>query len=206
MRPRYILEVLLTVLPLAISCSPNLATTEKPASTKMSIASRDTKVSRIANELAKLPAWSQLDIDDKSDVETLLKSLVQFEQIDEPILRESISAFLKGLPRSYDTNELSKVYVLNRYYFNVPSEAPATDAKFFGGWAGVPINEEHVNLCWPLEFDSESKPRVIGYFRGYFGDVYAAIEEFDYLSNKYGRREFLPNVAQATPAEPESTP
>jgi hypothetical protein len=48
-------------------------------------------------------------------------------------------------------DDLGVLFLLNRYIFNVPDASPRSEARFFGGWEGVPVTENEVNLLWPWQ-------------------------------------------------------
>ncbi len=212
MRPRFYPLIL---LPFVISCAPKPPATAPPAMAppamappamappamappavpKTPIASRDPKVQAIVKQIAALPPWAGLTQDDKAAVDDLLEKLRQFEKVDEPVLRNAVELFLEDLQDPTDTNEVSKIFVLNRYYFKVP----ATEVRALGGWFAV-------NMCWPLEFDSAGKPSLTGSFRGYSGPPYDAIKEFHYLKDKFGRRPFASTNVQEPTTDDKETP
>jgi hypothetical protein len=80
--------------------------------------------------------------------------------------------------------DLSVLYLVNRYIFNVPDASPRSEARFFGGWEGVPVTENEVNLLWPLAVGKSGDLEFSGTFGGYNGPVFQAVEEFDYFDRR----------------------
>ncbi len=99
-----------------------------------------------------------------------------------------IVRFLDAAAR--DTNQpidaWSKIYVLNRFYFDVPDSETASKVKYFGGWGIPPQGKELVNILWPLAVNASGKIYLKGAFGGYTGDSYDALGEFDYFLSGYG--------------------
>src|ERR1700722_10818058 len=62
--------------------------------------------------------------------------------------------------------DLSVLYLVNRYIFNVPDVSPRSEARFFGGWEGVPVTDNEVNLLWPLAVGKSGDLELSGAFGG----------------------------------------
>jgi hypothetical protein len=88
----------------------------------------------------------------------------------------------------YSTGNAGQLFVMNRYLFKVPTQLKRGEARFFGGWTGVPHDENGVNPLWPLAVAKDGRLKLVGRSSRYFGDEFQAVEEFDYLNLKYGRR------------------
>ena len=107
------------------------------------------------------------------------------------MLRKAIERFIgeRRCANKYSVDDMSKLFVLNRSIFKVPSQSKLPEARFFGGWIGVPRGEKGVDLLWPLTIRSGGKLELIGDFGGYYGDDFQAVEEFDYFNQRFGRRQ-----------------
>jgi hypothetical protein len=116
----------------------------------------------------------------------LLSAMKECGRIPLPDLRRQLALLVE----EYGMNEveLSKVFVMNRFIFAVPSHVPWARVQVFGAWAGVPTTHDGANLMWPL---SERVPGVIeltSHFKGYYGPPYRPLREFDYFSAQFGPR------------------
>ncbi|WP_254507928.1 hypothetical protein [Anatilimnocola floriformis] len=80
------------------------------------------------------------------------------------------------------------IYVLLRYYFDVPEFEDSADAKVSGGWVGIPSDGKKINTLWPLARDADSGVYLKHHCLAYKGPEYNPLAEFKYLNDKYGRR------------------
>ena len=111
-------------------------------------------------------------------------SIDDARHVVEVINSNSMAKAEKGEPLASQ----SKVYVLLRFYFKVPTNEKTTATKYFGGWWGVPEKDSEVNLLWPLS-EEGGVLRITNDFTGYSGEPYDAIGEFDFFNERYGRRK-----------------
>jgi hypothetical protein len=103
----------------------------------------------------------------------------------------NVRMLIQKLSESGDEFNLSigsKIYILNRMFFNVPEIADRSGWKFFGGWAGVPINGSRVSALFPLSITDDGLTKIKNVFGGYSGASYRGLEEFDFFLERYGRR------------------
>ena len=87
---------------------------------------------------------------------------------------------------SQNLGNLSKVFLLNRYLFNVP-QLVSIDSPLFGAWRN-PIQDGQLDLLWPFSLKPDGQLELSGMFSGYTGEAYRPMEEFDYFFKKYGLR------------------
>ena len=146
--------------------------------------------SRVVATLNGCPAWSRLSATDKDDRLAILQCLHQLAKEDSVALREGIEIFVanRRSQNDYSVDAMSKLFLLDRYVFAVPAQSELSEARFFGGWIGVPVDGANVNLLWPFEVGAHGQLALVGDFGGYNGDDFQAIEEFDYFSSRFGRR------------------
>ena len=155
----------------------------------------NTSISRIVTALKQCPALTSIGPDDTTTKKKLLKCLDEMATQETPILRKAIEEFIAECRRAnnYSVDEMSKLWVLNRYIFDVPAKSKLQDARFFGGFLGVPHDEKDVNLLWPLGTTLNGKLALVGVYRGgYMGDDFQAVDEFDYFDKRFGRRASPP--------------
>jgi hypothetical protein len=106
------------------------------------------------------------------------------------ILRVGIGKFVTNCraEKNYDAGNLSKLFVLNRPLIAVPPRENFS-GPFFGGWEGVPQDNQEMNMMWPLSLEKDGNLRLTGVFSGYSGRPYFAVQEFDHFLAEYGRRQ-----------------
>lgn len=151
--------------------------------------SAHANVEQVVAVLESCPAWSEAN----SSTSEILSRLKSLSSRDTPILRIGIEQFVAKCrgERRYDISNMSKLFVLNRLLFAVPSREKF-GGPFFGGWEGVPHDENGVNRMWPLSLGKEGELQLTGKYAGYTGDRYLAVQEFDHFLAKYGRRQIQP--------------
>ena len=101
------------------------------------------------------------------------------------MIRKAIVLIFSTHPQ--DTSLWSRVFLLNRYLFQVPEISPI-DGHLFGGWAGTPVENGMVNRLWPFSYDGQNRLQLVGEFEGYYGPPYRGLDEFDYFQKKFGLR------------------
>ncbi len=155
----------------------------------------------VLQALEAAPGWALMpanEIEQKGA--KLMEAMRECAQLPESDLRRLVQRFVAAhadSPISGDeVSAWSKIYVLNRFYFAVPSTEARSEVKIFGGWSGVPQEPDRLGILWPLEEEPDKTLRLAGTLQGYFGPNYRALEEFDFFSKKYGRR---PGVGKALP-------
>lgn len=150
-------------------------------------------IKEIVRLLEVSPAWDTLK-DNSSLLENqnmILENLFKISKYDLTTIRGAISFFVekKKSTNEYNVSNMSRLFLLNRYIFNIPESIPF-DAPAFGGWVGVPIKNKIINRLWPLTVNKDGVIMIDGEFGGYFGPDYRAVEEFDYFQEKFATRSF----------------
>ena len=143
----------------------------------------------VAAILRNVPAWTSISPSDDRSARLLCEELGPVLKVDPDKLRADLVRYIRI--HEHDENALdeqSKIFVLNRMFFDVPSSDRQEDAQFFGGWRGVPLINGRVNLMWPVGIDRYGQLVLVGRFGGYFGPNYRPLEEFDFFRKKYGIR------------------
>ena len=135
---------------------------------------KEVSVCEIAQILNTCPSWSDFDGENVEVTTRIIDCLERLSPYDLDSLREAVEQYLT---RTKDSNGRSpmkvacRLYVLNRFLFNVPNTFPE-DCWTYSGWVGVPRQDGQVDLMWPLSFDREYNIRLTGRFRGYSGSPY----------------------------------
>jgi hypothetical protein len=147
----------------------------------------DASINKVVKAIETCPAWRSAS-DDLSR-KKLLVCLEGISKNDLNVIRMAMERYIafKRKRNSYDVDSMSRLYLLNRYIFDVPEKAEFSRSTF-GGWMGVPHSSQEINLLWPLSFDRNGKLALTGRFAGYMGDDYLALEEFDHFKETYGQR------------------
>ena len=152
------------------------------------------KIEVVLDALTRCPSWSQPDVNSNAII-SVCRELAKFET---DVLRRAVERFVEQckMQKSYDVASMSKLFVLNRYIFQVPPKE-AFSGPFFGGWDGVPYDQHQMNMLWPLSTNAAGELVLTGKYAGYAGEPFGAIAEFDYFLKKYGRRKPIPAPAKA---------
>jgi hypothetical protein len=146
-------------------------------------------VRRAVELIESMPAWSDVPADDLFSRRKIIDVLKELAMYDLDILRKAIRRYISRRKRedSYDVSTMSRLYLLNRYIFNVPNKVPL-GLRRFAAFFGMPYDSQWINELWPLSTDEKGEMVLTGEFRGYFGEVYLALEEFDHFRERYGLR------------------
>ena len=156
----------------------------RPSKDIVSVENRD--VEAIISQILSCPAWDELEKGDVKTKDKIMKSLVLISENDITMIRAAVVLSCSKYPQS--TSLWSRIFLLNRYLFQVPEKSPV-DGKLFGGWAGTPIENGVVNRLWPFSYNSQNELQLTGDFEGYYGNGYKGVEEFDYFQKTFGLRK-----------------
>lgn len=152
--------------------------------------SKIQSIRKIYNLLDSCPAWNRMGSQNDESFNSILKQLDEISKFDAALVRIAIVNYteknLKG--RMTDIDCYARIFLLNRYIFNVPDKL-IKSKRPFGGWAGIPMSDDGVNWLWPFSLDKENKLVLTGKYLGFFGPDYQFLEEFDYLHKTFGIRK-----------------
>src|SRR5262249_33723595 len=101
-------------------------------------------VDQIVQALEKSPAWADASKDDDHVRDAIAAEMNRLAQNDVDVLRAAIEKYIDLRRRTkdgYDVSSMSKLFLLNRFVFDVPSKVPS-GSPLFGGWVGVPLNSK----------------------------------------------------------------
>jgi len=142
---------------------------------------QDKVIQDIADELHSAPSWRGMDPD--RDGPKLVAIMDKTRGLTEKEFQSLIERVLSN--DRTDVDQLSKLYILNRFFFNVPDVKTSGKAvKRFGAW-WIPENKPE---CFPLEKKGNGFVIVEGYRGGYMGQPYNALGEMQYFAKTYGTR------------------
>ncbi|HMV83057.1 MAG TPA: hypothetical protein PLD20_07485 [Blastocatellia bacterium] len=122
-------------------------------------------------------------------LQELQACLKQIAKHDTQIIRDAVKAYYSqhSSQGSYNADEKGKLFLLNRYVFNVPNKS-VNDIPSEVGW--FYYGEENTDLLWPLsEVDKEGNIKLGLRHAVYTGQRYYPLEEFDFFNRRFGRRE-----------------
>ncbi len=134
------------------------------------------------------PSWLRGPGGQFPDPGPIMSCLRQLDGFQTPVLRAAIQQYQRAHARVGNNRAAATIFLLNRYLFNVPEWAPLTNGLGFGGWVGVPRRPREINLMYPL-YAGPAGEISLGPGQVGLNGSYAAIEEFDYLEQTYGRRQ-----------------
>ena len=132
-------------------------------------------MSQVEQIIWSLPAWASIALSDRRSRSALLSRLNSLRRFTLDDIRVAMEDYIKTCIETgdgYDVDEMSRLYIVNRFVFAVPRRVSSRQARFFGGWGGVPETAEYANLCghwtngkvgyvWPELFKDTSAPRMM---------------------------------------------
>jgi hypothetical protein len=143
-------------------------------------------VSQVIRALEACPDWTNPNV----SPDEIIANLIPLAKYDSDVLRAGTQGFVDKCrdANRYNVSNMSKLLILNRILFAVPSREKF-GGPFFGGWEGVPYDAHQIDRLWPLSLDGNGKLRLTGKYSGYSGPGFSAVREFDHFLQKYGRRK-----------------
>ena len=132
---------------------------------------------------------------DKLVLESLQAHLKQIAKYNLTVIRIAVSEYQKEKlnSRAFHSREKSRLFLLNRYIFNVPPGISLDSMPPQIGWRldGIP----NANLLWPLSvIDEQGNITLDVGFVVYTGQYYSPLEEFDYFNERFGLRKIKPGL------------
>ncbi len=176
-----------------VGCANQQSTKEKNNDSLIRSQAKDDMDTTLVDEVFGLidscPAWSDIRADDLVTQNKILAACEKISTYKLAIIKQAINKYINSKKKAdmYDVSSMSRLFILNRYIFKVPSKA-SFDRGAFGGWHGVPSDAKEVNWLWPLSLDVNGKIQLINKFRGYTGHEFLALQEFDYFEQQFGLR------------------
>lgn len=85
---------------------------------------------------------------------------------------------------------MSKLFLLLRVFYDVPSSIPAANARSYGSWIRPQedLTAPTYDPLWPLGLDTFQVPVVLHTYMGYIGAPYDPVGEAVYFMEAFGRR------------------
>ena len=165
-------------------------------------AKREVMIGNIVNIIETCPSWARLSVveyEEGEDVVEIQKKMImasmkELSKYDLDLLREAIKRYTSGDGR-YSSAADARLYLLNRYIFNIAAGIPMGSMWSFAAFRpayakGLPGHAIGHDELWPLSVDAEGNLVLTGSFRGYLGEEFQPLSEFDDFRKEFGvRRE-----------------
>lgn len=140
--------------------------------------------------IERLPAWTGMKLGSTESVR-MMSALEEIDKQETTVLREAVQCYWERevLGKADSLEAESRLFILNRFIFNLPRVVDGRTIRIYGGWEGLPIHADgtSVDLAWPFASRS-GRLTLVGTYEGYCGDVYLALHEFDAFNSRFGRR------------------
>ena len=144
-------------------------------------------IEEVVRLLETCPDWTVIDRGDTVTRRAIEHQLGKLSAFEPDALRAAIQTHIANHTSSRtEFSAWGTVYVLNRYYFNVPERMPFSCGGP-SGW-GRPVDEDGWDMLYPLSLTWGKLPAFTGGSVSYTGPKYEALEEFDSFRKAYGRR------------------
>jgi hypothetical protein len=148
----------------------------------------------VAALLEETPAWSDVPAGDTDALRKIEEACRRIADLGPEAAKDGIRRFVAAhseTPAGLDVAAMSKLYVLIRYIFAAPQDAPKGLPRF-GSFQGVPETADTVDELWPWEPGPDGELGLTAFFRGYAGETYLAEQEADAFEDRYGLRSSPP--------------
>jgi hypothetical protein len=114
------------------------------------------------------PAWTQIESGDIKKTHSILEILGKLSQYQTSTLRRAIKQFI-DTRTLWEFNDFAKIFMINRYIFNVPQWVNSEDNIQFGGWIGIGEKNGKIDMLFPFERKPSGKLELVGRHIGYNG-------------------------------------
>lgn len=146
----------------------------------------------VAAQLAAMPAWADVRPGAAQQLAEVEASVQALAMCPPPIVLAGALDHARsfGAPgaRPYGVSEMSRLFVLHRWLFELPPSVPA-GGHGFGGFLGKPVVDGQLLLRWPWSAASDGRLVLTGYFAGYSGEAFDAVAEANEFMARYGLRK-----------------
>jgi len=142
----------------------------------------------IKSILVNMYPWARLESTEVGLKILILNDFTKILEYPIKVIPRGIKIYMYECNSSkdgYNTDDMSKLYILNRYLFDLPEYVDINEPRF-AAIRGIPVDKDKVNLLWPFEKTQNKELKITGIFKGYSGESLQALQEFDFFKNKYG--------------------
>lgn len=150
----------------------------------------------LVDQFQSMPDWGAFRSEKDLNGDAARRLIAIYEHMarnyNEDECRAAIVAYIAAEEQKGNRVPLSKIYVFNRYYFNIKPGQPIDYLEYSsGGWNFA--SGRKPGALGPLDF-IDGKFRFHEILFIYTGPHYDPLKEFDFFNEKFGRR--YPNPAQ----------
>jgi hypothetical protein len=144
-------------------------------------------MSQVRDLIAQLPDWVSVTPDQWPKEAPRIN--VEVRQVGRQMAAFDLGSIRSGIqefapPGSLNVEDAGRLLLLNRIVFEVPEWADSVG--FFGGFVGPQTKGGQAQIGWPFDQSGE----IVHPFRGYMGDEFQALSEFDRFAQQYPRRRW----------------
>jgi hypothetical protein len=150
------------------------------------------KTDHIEQMLNEMPSWSEITGENKALSANLLPYLQNIAGHKTEHIQQAVTRYVEQSEASssgYNIAAMSRLYVLNRFIFQVPEWIESGKPRF-AAFRGIPQKGNLINELWPFSFSASGELSITGIYGGYSGESFQALKEFISFNNLYGRRSY----------------
>ncbi len=147
------------------------------------------KGGKFFDQVETVKAWTDTSGYNENDNYVLMESATQIIGMTDAEIITGVNDYAEYYAGYLP--EMSKLYLVLRYVFDVSDAVAEVDAMSFGGWI-LPIEEmsgSTYNMMWPLGWNEINMLIVDHPFIGYMGVEYDAPSELTYFMENFTKRE-----------------
>jgi hypothetical protein len=146
--------------------------------------------------IERLPVWTTASAHNRSAEGAILTAMAKLNSVDTDTIGAAVVIFWERycMPTSKNTSirewndGKAKIYLLNRYLFDVP-EWVKDSVIDWGGEFMPPCSELGVPMLWPLVRSSNGKLKIAEYeSTEYVGGSYDGLRDWCFIKDNYPRR------------------
>jgi hypothetical protein len=156
----------------------------------------EAEVLSVVDMIERLPVWTTASEHDRSLDGAILKAMAKLDAIDTNTIDAAIRLFWGRycMPTSKGTNirawndGKAKIYLLNRYLFDVPEWVKGSVIDW-GGEFMPPYSESGIPMLWPLKRSTDGRLEIAHYIpTEYVGGSYDGVRDWIFIKEHYPRR------------------
>ena len=149
-------------------------------------------VQRLISGFHDLAAWQNTDFS-THEWHCYIESAELLQHAEPADVKRALCLFLQEGEGIVGVENETRLFLLMRVVYDLPSSASVDIRRVFKGWVNWPAPDENgmVNLSWPIDWQ-QGRPTLIAVYQGADGPGYAAIEEYRYLFEHFSFRKLRP--------------
>jgi hypothetical protein len=146
----------------------------------------------VAVLIAAMPAWADVRPRDAAGLAAVQAAVQALAALSAQQVLAGAQAYAQSFEEAgaapYGVSAMSRLFVLNRWLFDLPASVPAGQAGY-GGFLGKPVVNGQLQLRWPWAAGADGRLELTGYFAGYAGESFDGVAEAGDWLGRYGLRE-----------------